>query len=80
VKPVDITDWCNYRFDQRDSVVLSLPRLRVEHPHPIGFGREIDVQRWRDRNMIAWMVSEADDPSAITATSALWRPIKKKRK
>lgn len=79
LKPVDITEWCEYRFDQRDSVALSLPRVRVEHPHPIGFGRSTDVEGWRDRNMIVWGVARAEDPSAINSTAVLWQPVKKRR-
>ena len=74
VRLFDITEWGNYRFDEGHSTVLSLSALAVEHPHPIGFGSSSEVNRWLDKERIAWMVASADDPSAINATAAIWRP------
>jgi hypothetical protein len=78
VQTADITGWSQYRFDQRDSVALSLPNLRVEHPHPLGFGRAADVERWRERNMIGWFIGEAEDPLAVNSASVLWQPVRRR--
>lgn len=78
VRTVGITGWSEYRFDQRDALALSLPKLRVEHPHPLGYGRSADVERWRDKNMIVWLVGKAEDPSAINSASVLWQPVQRR--
>jgi hypothetical protein len=79
-RPLDISSWGDVRFDDRVTLALELPRLRVEHPHPLGFGRPIDVERWQTRKRIVWAVGTADDPNSPTAVAALWQPHRRGRR
>lgn len=73
VAPVDITQWGAKPFDRRESLTLELPRLIVQEPHPLGFGRHAEFERWQTKNMIVWLVAESQYPGSLTATAALWR-------
>lgn len=73
VEPVDVTLWGGAPFDQRESLTLKLPPLRVEEPHPLGYGRKKDFARWQTRNMIAWLVAQSKYPDSLTATAVMWR-------
>lgn len=76
--PQDISHWADYRFEERTSFVLRLPRLRAEDPHPLGYGRVRDFDRWQTRNHIVWAVAEAADPESMTATAVLWRVARRR--
>lgn len=73
VDPVDITEWGDLPFDRRQSVMLQLPPLRVEDPHPLGYGRKNEFTRWQTKQKIIWLVAEAKYPGSITASAVLWR-------
>jgi hypothetical protein len=79
-EPLDISEWAEQPFDRVQTLALTLPRLRVEEPHPLGFGRLIDFERWQTRNMIVWMIPEVDHPDAITAVAAAWRVEGRRRR
>lgn len=72
--PVDITEWASRSFGHREPVALRLPRLSVNHPHPLGFGSAKEVDRWQARKHIMWLVAKADDPNSLASVAALWRP------
>jgi hypothetical protein len=78
--PVEISSWADYPFGRRESLVLTLPRLRVEEPHPIGFGRPRDFERWQTSNMIVWLVAQTDYPDSVTATAVLWRQSRRRKR
>lgn len=75
-RPLDISDWASKRFGHRESIVLRLPRLNVQRPHPLGFGTAAEVEKWQTRKNIAWLVAGADDRSAPNAAAAVWRPAR----
>jgi len=79
-RPVDISEWGAVPFDKRESLSLKLPRLRVEAPHPLGFGTRRDVDRWQSRNAVVWGVAEAQYPESPLAIGAVWRVHRPRRK
>jgi hypothetical protein len=77
-RPENISAWGVSTFSEQASVVLRLPRLRVNEAHPLGFGTAAEVDRWQTRKSIIWLVSGADDPTAPNSVAALWRPRRRR--
>lgn len=77
VTPYDVTGWAEYGFKETAHPVLRLQRLRVEHPHPLAFGRPRTAERWRDD--ILWMVNAPGVPGGPPGASALWRRKRQRR-
>lgn len=75
-RPYDVTDWASKPFGHQESVLLKLPRLNVQRPHPLGFGTGEEVEKWQSRKSIMWLVTKADDPNATNAVAAVWRPAR----
>lgn len=75
----DISSWANYGFADRIRVVFELPRYRVETPHPLGFGRPIDVDKWQSRNLILWLATKFDTDVESDIGAALWRPVRRQQ-
>lgn len=69
----DISDWGSARFSERAKVVFELARYRVEVPHPIAYGRPVDVEKWRNRNHIVWLATRFDTDIGADMSAVLWR-------
>ena len=71
----DVTGWSSYGYGDRAAVRLDLPSWRVEHPHPLGFGRPAQVERWTEREHLAWTLTADDDSDELLRSggSVLWR-------
>ena len=77
-KLLDVTDWASRDFSERGSMVLEIPRQRVDAVYPLGFGRPREVERWRERHAIAWLASRIDADVAPEVAALLWRPVPRK--
>ena len=72
---VDVTNWSEFGYKDRVTVELELPSWRVEHPHPLGMGRPVQVERWSDREHLAIALTQKDDSTELlrSSGSVLWR-------
>ncbi|OZC04014.1 hypothetical protein BSZ36_14100 [Rubricoccus marinus] len=71
---VDVREWAEYGFKERATVRLELPVFRVEHPHPLAFGKERQAERWQEEQGIVWMLGAEDESDELlkASGSVLW--------
>lgn len=72
----DITSWGQYEFSKKTSIVLRLPDLQVSTSHPLGFGTEDDVERWRLDCGVIWFIPRPGDSPSQPGASASLHPRK----
>jgi hypothetical protein len=70
----DITNWGQYGFKEKTSLVIHLPKLQVSTDHPLGFGTEAEVNRWIEENGVVRMIPGAEDPSSKTSAGLVLHP------
>jgi len=70
----EVTEWAGCRFSEQRSLMLRLPKLRVETAHPMGFGSAHEVDRWRKDSGVLWYVGESDDSESETSVAMTWAP------
>jgi hypothetical protein len=73
-KLFDISSWGEFDFGHKTRVVLELSRYSVQVPHPLAYGSHKDVDKWQDRNLIAWAATPFDTDTASDVGAILWRP------
>lgn len=78
-KLIDISSWGDAGFDQRRTIMLELPRQRVEMVHPIGFGRSVQFEKWQTQHAIVWLASPIDQIAPPKIMALLWRRVPSKR-